>query len=163
MVIIATIAIYLLIIIAARLVGPRAFSKMSSFDVAVTIAMGSVIANTIVAQKPPLLQAVVALIVLYLLQIAVSKVRSTSTKMGELVNSDPLLLMDGSEILEDNLKKARVTRADVWAKLRQANVTQLSQVRAMVMEATGDISVLHNDNPDHKVDEKLFTSVRGLD
>lgn len=52
--------------------------------------------------------------------------------------------MRGSEILDDNLKEAEVTHDDLRAKLREANVTQLSQVKAVVMESTGDVSVLHN-------------------
>ncbi|MDO6471263.1 YetF domain-containing protein [Maribacter sp. 1_MG-2023] len=33
------------------------------------------------------------------------------------------------------------------AKLREANVLQLSQVKAVIFETTGDISVLHSDKP----------------
>jgi uncharacterized membrane protein YcaP (DUF421 family) len=54
--------------------------------------------------------------------------------------------MDGATILEDNLRKARVTRGDLRSKLREANVTDLSQLKAVVFETTGDISVLHKED-----------------
>ncbi len=59
------------------------------------------------------------------------------------MDNSPLLLMDGSTVIEDNLRKARVTRGDLRSKLREANITRLSQVKAVVFETTGDISVLH--------------------
>lgn len=59
------------------------------------------------------------------------------------MDNSPLLLMDGATVLENNLRKARVTRGDLRSKLREANVTRLSQVKAVVFETTGNISVLH--------------------
>lgn len=44
------------------------------------------------------------------------------------------------------MKKSRVAESDVWAKLREANALDLAQVRAVVLETTGDISVLHGDS-----------------
>lgn len=41
---------------------------------------------------------------------------------------------------------ALVSQADLMAKLREANVLQLSQVKAVVFETTGDISVLHSEH-----------------
>lgn len=62
------------------------------------------------------------------------------------MDNSPLLLMDGGTILEENLRKARVTEGDLRSKLREANVTSLSQVKAVVFETTGNISVLHKDD-----------------
>ncbi|MDZ7755806.1 YetF domain-containing protein [Rhodohalobacter sp.] len=58
------------------------------------------------------------------------------------------------------MKTARVTREDLLAKLREANVTQFSQIKAVIMETTGDISVLHHQDTDHEIDKELFEGVR---
>ena len=63
--------------------------------------------------------------------------------------------MKNGEILEDNLKKCKVTISDLKAKLREANVIQISEVKAVVFESTGDISVLHGSE-DKKVDDWLL-------
>ena len=83
--------------------------------------------------------------------------------MTTLVDNEPLLLMRGEDILDDNLRKAKVTHGDLRAKLREANVTKLSQVHAVVMESTGDIAVLHNDSDDHEIDDVILKGVRGWD
>lgn len=52
--------------------------------------------------------------------------------------------MIGPDMLEENLKATKVTPDDLKAKLREANVTDLNQIKAVVLETTGEISVLHN-------------------
>ena len=53
--------------------------------------------------------------------------------------------MKGDKILHENLNKNRITEEDLMAKLREANVLRLEDVQAVVLEQTGDISVLHGD------------------
>lgn len=161
MVVLTAIGIYVTLITYTRLAGLRSFSKMSSFDFAMTVAIGSLIASTILTKDPPLIQAMVALAMLYILQMTVAKLRGKSKSVIYTVDNQPLLLMRGSEILDDNLKKAKVTNDDLRSKLREANVTQLSQVKAVVMEATGDVSVLHHEDPAHKLDTFLLKNVSG--
>lgn len=161
MVILSAIGIYLALILFTRLAGLRSFSKMSSFDFAVTVAIGSVVATTILAKDPPLFQAVMALGVLYAVKMIVAYMREKSTMMSRVVDNEPLLLMKGEEIIDQNLKKAKVTHGDLRAKLREANVTQMTQVKAVVVESTGDISVLHHEDSDHALDPILLKGVRG--
>jgi uncharacterized membrane protein YcaP (DUF421 family) len=71
--------------------------------------------------------------------------------------------MAGEEMLEENLRLSRVTPDDVRAKLRAANVLTKSQVRAVVLETTGDISVLHGPADAPPLDLDLFADVRGRD
>lgn len=142
---ITAIGIYAAVIIFTRIAGKRSFSKMSSFDFAMTVAIGSIIATTVLTRSVSLLQGITGLAAIYLLQIAAAVSRRFSF-FRNAVDNAPLLLMDGPNILEENLKKGNVTRGDLLSKLREANVLKLEQVKAVVFETTGDISVLHGDN-----------------
>jgi uncharacterized membrane protein YcaP (DUF421 family) len=152
---IAAIAIYLAVILATRVSGLRSFSKMSAFDFAMTVAIGSLIA-TAAAGQAPLATVVVGVAVLYVGQFTVAVLRSHRSLRGALDNS-PLLLMDGDRILDDNLARARVTLDDLNGKLREAGVLRYDQVRAVVFETTGDVSVLHGQGP---LDAELLRGVR---
>ena len=144
-IVVSALGIYLAVIIMTRICGKRSFSKMSSFDFAMTVAVGSIVASTILTSSVSMLQGITGLVVVYLLQILIALARR-SKFVQNIVDNSPLLLMDGSTILEDNLRKARVTHGDLRSKLREANVTQLSQIKAVVFETTGDISVLHKQD-----------------
>jgi uncharacterized membrane protein YcaP (DUF421 family) len=80
-------------------------------------------------------------------------------QVKKLVDNQPLLLMDGSKILYENLKIARVSEGDLRNKLREANVTRLEQVKAVVFETTGDVSVLHAEDQ-KPLDDFLLEDVR---
>ncbi len=137
--------IYLSVIVMTRICGKRSFSKMSSFDFAMTVAVGSIIATTVLSSSVNLLEGMVGLVAVYLLQICAAFARRNKA-IRNLMDNSPLLLMDGETIIEDNLRKARVTKGDLRSKLREANVTELSQIKAVVFETTGDISVLHKND-----------------
>ena len=68
--------------------------------------------------------------------------------------------MDGNKILDKNLKHARIETTQLIAKLREANVIDYNQVRAVVLESTGDISVLHTADDNKSLNQDLLEGVR---
>ena len=160
-VVLSVVVMYLVLMLLTRLAGLRSFSKLSSFDFAITIAIGSIFASTIVLGNVSLLRGIVALATLYVLQIGVAIVRRRWKSVGDQVDNTPILLMAGDRILSDNLRIARITEGDLRAKLREANVLSWDTVRAVVMETTGDISVLHGEPEGPALDLDLFEGVRG--
>ncbi|WP_299671160.1 DUF421 domain-containing protein [uncultured Polaribacter sp.] len=140
---VSTLGIYTTVILLTKIFGKRSFSKMSSFDFACTIAIGSIIASTLLSKSVSLLEGVFGLTFIYILQGITAYFRKYQF-FRNAVDNDPLFLMIGEEILWNNLKKAKVTEGDLRAKLREANVIKLSEVKAVIFEATGDISVLHS-------------------
>lgn len=159
-VLVSMVGIYLALVGLTRIAGLRSFSKLSGFDFAVTVAIGSLVGTVLVAKNPPLAQGVVALVGLFAVQMGIGALRHRSSWFSHLIDNEPLLLMDGETILQDNLREGTVTEEDLRAKLREANVTSLDQVRAVVMETTGDISVLHAPPEDPPLDETLLEGVR---
>jgi uncharacterized membrane protein YcaP (DUF421 family) len=157
-IVLTAIGIYFATIIFTRLAGKRSFSKMSSFDFAMTVAIGSIIATTVLSKSVSLLQGLVGMAAVYVLQILMAIIRRLEI-VQKLIDNKPLLLMDGEEILQENLKKARVTESDLRSKLREANVLELSQVRAVIFESTGDIAVLHSKDENVKVEDWLLKGV----
>lgn len=154
---ITILLVYITIITLTRIFGKRSFSKMSGFDFPMTIAVGSIIAATILSPTPSLLQGMFGLFFVFALQLTAGYLRRFKS-FANLIDNAPLLLMDGSKILDENLLKARVTETDLRSKLREANVSKLSQVKAVIFEATGDISVLHSDSDD-EIDSWIMEDV----
>lgn len=155
----SALCVFIAVIIFTRIAGLRSFSKLSAFDFAVTVAIGSLVASTVIAPDPSIELAIVALASLYVLQIGTAALRTHSSRFARLVNNEPLLLMDGAEILHDNLKVGKLTTDELTAKLREANVIEWSEIKAVILETTGNISVLHG-SAGKKVDERLLENIR---
>lgn len=157
--IISTVFIYSTIIVLTRINGLRTFAKMSSFDFAITIAIGSIIASTLLLEDQSIAKGALALMVLIALQAMVALARKRSKRIEKLLTNSPVLLMDGSKILHTNLDATRVSQSDLYAKLREANVTHFDQVIAVVLETTGDMSVLHTGEPGKSVSAEIMKDV----
>lgn len=142
------------VIITIRFVGLRSLSKMSSFDFAVTVAIGSIMAST-VATSTPVANGALAVVALLVVQAFVAVLRRFASFSNVVDNAPTMLMRDGTYI-DAALDSCRVTRSDVVAKLREANVLALADVRAVVLETTGDISVLHGTE---EVDPALLDGV----
>lgn len=156
---ISTLVIYIAVIVFTRIFGKRSFSKMSSFDFAMTVAVGSLIATTVLSKSVTLLEGIVGLFMVYLYQLSAALLRKWKP-FRKAIDNEPLLLMDGQNILEANLLKARVTKGDLRSKLREANVLDLSEVRAVVFETTGDIAVLHSSDASKSLEPWLLKDVK---
>ncbi len=152
-------AAYFAILLYTRIVGLRSLSKMSAADFIMTLAIGSIFASTVSLSSPSLLIGLTALAAIYFGQWLVASLRRRSKLISKLVDNDPILLMAGSNILDHNLKRANVTRNDLFSKLREANALNYDQVLAVVFESTGDISVLHSADPNVRLEPDFFDSV----
>lgn len=160
-IVLGTLGMYLVLMVFARISGVRSFAEMSTFDIAITIANGSVIATTIVSRDPALLQGVVAVATLFAIQLAISHLRSRLGLVRRATDNAPILLMGaGGEMKRVNMRIARVTEDDLRSQLRQANVADPAEVQAVVMEGTGDIQVLHGHGSQALEDRWILAGVR---
>lgn len=144
----------------ARLAGLRAFAKMSNVDFASTIAVGSTMASVIIDPGIPILSGVAALGVLFLLPWAHNTLRRWSDGWRTTVDAEPTLLMREGRVLEANLARTDTTLDDLRSKLRQAGVTTPASVLAVVLETTGDFSVIQGEGA---LDDWLFSGVNTFD
>lgn len=159
MVIASAVGIYLSVIVFTRIAGPRSFSKLSAFDFAMTVAVGTLI-GTAASGDPPMSQAVVAIATLYALQVTIALIRRHSPALKSAVDNEPVLLMAREQMLRDNMAGVRITESDLWAIIRQAGVASPENVLAVVMETTGDVSVLKSTGPGSKLDRRILAGVR---
>ncbi len=153
------VLIFLIIIIITRIAGLRTFAKMSSFDFASTIAIGSILATVIMNNGKSILEGAVAIGGIILLQGLFSLLVRKSKIFKKVFTNSPILLMKGNTILYKNLSKTNVSEGDLMAKLREANVINFNEVIAVVFETTGDISVLHSSEK-KDVESKLLEGVK---
>ncbi|WP_434036335.1 DUF421 domain-containing protein [Formosa sp. 4Alg 33] len=158
LILLSSTGIYLAVIVYTRIFGKRSFSKMSSFDFAMTVAVGSIIATTILSKTVSLFEGAVGLLMVYILQLVAAYLRRYSW-FEKQIDNQPTLIMDGQIILKKNLKAVRLTEGDLRSKLREANVTKLSEIKAVIFETTGDLVVLHKEDND-AIDHWIINDVK---
>lgn len=158
-VLVSLVAIFVVMILIVRISGLRTFAKMSSIDFASTIAVGSVLAAVIMNSGQSILKGAIALAGIIGFQTLFSFLVRKYNVIKKIATNDPLMLMRDGQILYDNLKSANVDIGSLMAKLREANVLDYSEVKAVILESTGDMSVLHGDS-DKDIHPDILMGVR---
>tara|TARA_R100000322_G_C5444566_1_gene191421 strand:+ start:1817 stop:2341 length:525 start_codon:yes stop_codon:yes gene_type:complete len=157
-IIIGTIVVYIAVIILTRIFGLKSFSKMTGFDFVNTVAIGNLIGMTIATNNPKLLLGILLIGLLYLANYLVSLLRFRSKTARKHLDNSPVLIMRDGQILYDNLNKVEITENELRGKLREANVIRLDEVKAVILETTGDVSVLHGDD-DKEIEDYILEDV----
>jgi uncharacterized membrane protein YcaP (DUF421 family) len=157
-VLVGTIVLYILIIVYTRIFGLKSFSKMTGFDFLNTVAIGNLLAMSAATSSPSLFVGALLIGLLYLLNYLVTVVMYKSKKGREMMDNTPVLLMRNGELIQENLDRTKVTENELRGKLREANVIRLSEVRAVVLETTGDVSVIHTSG-DEELDDYIMQDI----
>jgi len=105
-----------------------------------------------------IIKGVVAIAIIVLLQISSSHLQKHSNWYKKLVSNKPVELMRDGKISEENLKRNGISKDNLMAKLREANALNFENVISVVLETTGDISVLHS-NTINSVSNQIMNGV----
>ena len=133
---------YLTLLLMLRASGKRTLSKLNAFDFIVTVALGSVLASTLLSKDVALAESIAALAVLIFGQFVITYLSVRSSRFRELVKGEPTLLYHKQRFLEASLKRARVTKEEIRAAVRASGQGSLEQVGAVVLETDGSLSVV---------------------
>ena len=157
-IVLSVLGFYGCLILFTRLVGLRSFSKLSSYDLAMTVGIGSILASTVLSKSTSSLQGVLAIGMLFMLQALLSIMRRRFKPFKALIDNQPIILMTNGEYLLDNLKEAKLSTNDIKQILRQNGIKSKSEIFAVIMETTADISVIKTS--DISPDWSLFDDIR---
>ena len=143
---ITTVIAYLMVIIFLRISGKRTLAKMNAFDFVVTIALGSILSSVILNESIPLSEGLLAIVLLIFLQYIFTFISVRSNYFKKIISSSPTMLFYKQEILEDVLRKQRITHDELHKAVREAGFSDYSQIFSIVLEPTGDITVIGQSN-----------------
>lgn len=135
-------AAYAVLIVMLRVSGKRTLSKMNAFDLVVTVALGSTLANVLLNDTVPLLEGIAALALLISFQFAITWLSIRSQRFQTLIKSEPTLLVHDGRYLDAALRKQRVTREEIAAALRQSGHAGIGDAGSVVLETDGSITVV---------------------
>lgn len=156
---VSTAGIYWAFVVLVRLLGQRALARMSSTDLATVVALGAVIGRAALGYTPTLGAGVVALLTLFAMQAVAGQVRRRA-RTARVLNNPPVLLMAGSDVLAQNMRRTHLAEEELWPALRLAGIRTRAEVACVILEPTGELSVLRRGAA---LDRGLMADVRGVE
>lgn len=134
--------LFVVTLVAVRISGKRSVGQLAPFDLAVIIIMGSVAALPLEDANISLLNGIVPLLVLAFLEylFSVISVRWRGFEKVTQGLSTPVVL--NGQVMYENLRRERVSEADLHIILRQAGADRVEDIALAVLEPTGQCSVI---------------------
>lgn len=132
---------YVTLFLFIRISGKRTLSQMNAFDFVLTVSLGSTLSFMILAQVP-IVEGAVALLVIISLQYLLAFSVRKSRRMEKLINASPTLLFYNGNFLQHAMSKEVITEEEIIAEIRRHRLERIDDVRAVVMELNGEITVV---------------------
>ena len=122
--------------------GKRQIGQLQPSELVITILLSQIAATPMQDNDLPMLNTVVAILVLAGAEIILSLIGLKSKKVRTLLEGEPVVLIDDGTLDPVQLKRLRYTVDDVAEALRQKNIFDISQVQYAIAETNGALSVM---------------------
>lgn len=141
---------YAALVLLVRLYGKRSLARMNAFDLVVNVALGSVLAATILDRSRPWIEGIFALFVLLFLQFALTWCSARWERFRNFIAGDPSEVVRDGELLHGVMRSQRVAESEIMHALREAGLTELKQAKSVVLETDGRFSVIKQHPKDSR-------------
>ena len=136
-----TIALYLVLIFSIRLMGKRQIGQMEPSEFVVTMLVANLAAIPMQDPGLPLHSGLVPILTVLGLELVLSGVIMRSVALRRFFCGKPVILIDNGKLLQDNLRRTRVTLDELTGHLREKDVLDIRTVQFAILETNGNLSV----------------------
>ena len=138
---IRTVILYLVIIVALRIMGKRQIGQLQPSELVVTILISNSATLPIEDTNIPLLGGLIPILVLVCLEVFTSFIGIKSQRARKLISGTPAFVIKNGVIDQKRLRDLRFSTDDLMEELREQNVFDIRDVDYAIVETTGKLSV----------------------
>ena len=136
-----TVVLYLLLLAVIRLMGKRQIGQMEPSEFVVTMLVANLAAIPMQDGGIPLFSGVVPILTVLGAELILSVLSMKSLRFRKLLCGKPVILIENGTILQQNLRKTRITLDELTGHLREKDVLDLRSVQYAILETNGNLSV----------------------
>jgi uncharacterized membrane protein YcaP (DUF421 family) len=122
--------------------GKRQIGQMEPSEFVVTMLAANLASIPIQDGAIPLLTGIVPIVTILGIELVLSSLCLRSMGLRRLLCGKPVILIEEGRILQQNLRKTRVTMDELTEALREKDVLDLRSVQYAILETNGKVSVL---------------------
>jgi len=140
-IIIKTVIVYFFILLIMKFMGKREIGQLSLFDFVILLLIADASVMGIDNSDIPLYYFLFAILILAIIQKLLAMLLLKFAQLRDFFDGkESLIIIDGKVNIKE-MKKQNYNFDDLIVQLRLKNVRSLSEVRYLILEANGEISV----------------------
>lgn len=136
-----TIILYSLLIAVIRLMGKRQIGQMEPSEFVVTMLVANLASIPMQEDGIPLFSGMIPILTVLGMELVLSHLSLKSLRFRKLLCGKPVILIENGRILQENLRKTRVTLDELTGHLREKDVLDPASVQYAILETNGNLSV----------------------
>jgi uncharacterized membrane protein YcaP (DUF421 family) len=157
------VLMYATALIGLRLGERRTLAEWGIIDFVTAVAIGAVVGRTAIAGTQSFLTGGVALLTLIAVHQLASRLRLNSV-LSTLLEHPVRVLIEHGRVQHRQLRRCGMTENDLFAQLRQKGILHLKDIRYVLYEATGGLTIVHEDeDPEADLLQAGLHRAQGLD
>lgn len=141
-VIVRSLVAIVFLFVITKLIGKRQLSQMTFFEYTVGIVIGDIAGFIAIDMRGRILYGMLSMIVFAAFTIVLGQLAMKSKAVRNIVEGKARILIKDGKILEDNMKKERLSADELLEQLRLKNAFRVADVEFALMEPNGEVSVL---------------------
>lgn len=139
------LAIYIVVFTFTRVMGRRELSSLQPFDLILLVVIGDLIQSGVTQSDLSVTGVLIVLATIGIAQVTTSYLGFKFQRLRPLLEGEPLVLVENGKILERNLRRERLTTADLAEGARRAEIESLDDIKWAVLETNGEISFIKQE------------------
>jgi uncharacterized membrane protein YcaP (DUF421 family) len=144
-IVIRAAVIFVFVYLLTRLLGRRELSSLEPFDLILLVVLGDLVQQGVTQNDESLTGAILAISTIGLLTVALSYLSYRFKSMRPILNGEPIVLVEDGEVIEDNLRRQRLTKEEIGSEARLEGISSIEDVRWAILETNGRISFVTRD------------------
>ncbi|WP_312116741.1 DUF421 domain-containing protein [Brevibacillus reuszeri] len=141
-IVVRSIGALLYLLLLTKILGKRQIKQLTYIEYIVGITIGSIAAFMATEMDGAIYHSLIAMAIFAIFPILMEWLSLKSKILRDFFEGKSTVLIKEGKILEDNLKKERLTSEDLMEQLRIKNVFQVADVEFALLETSGELSVL---------------------
>ncbi|SCY06424.1 Uncharacterized membrane protein YcaP, DUF421 family [Ruminococcus sp. YE282] len=158
--IIRTIVLYAFVIFAIRIMGKRQISDMQPSELVATLIISNIASLPMQNTSQPFFSGVIPVVILVALEIITSAFMLKNSKFRRLVCGNPIVVIRDGVILQNQMRRLRLSNEDLFTQLRQQDVFNIEDIQYCIVETNGSISVLKKPEKRQPTAENLNIQIQ---
>ncbi|MGH2834277.1 MAG: DUF421 domain-containing protein [Solirubrobacteraceae bacterium] len=140
--VIRAVVVFFFIFLVTRVVGRRQLGELEPFDLILLVVLGDLVQQGITQSDESVTGTLIVISTIALLSVLVSWATFRFKALRMLTEGEPIVLVHEGQPIERNMRRERITLADIQEEARQSQITSITDLQWAILENDGQISCI---------------------